>query len=68
MRSDASSGHPTWWDFGLFVGEFMLGDMNKAARASNALRTTATKSHYLAARLIGAKTAGQDAAGDQAAG
>ncbi|WP_214472225.1 tetratricopeptide repeat protein [Mesorhizobium sp. dw_380] len=57
---DASSGHPTWWDFGLFAGEFMLGDMNKATIASNALRTTATKSHYLAARLIGAKIAGQD--------
>lgn len=57
---DASSGHPTWWDFGLFAGEFMLGDMNKATIASNALRTTATKSHYLAARLIGAQIAGQD--------
>jgi tetratricopeptide (TPR) repeat protein len=57
---DASSGHPTWWDFGLFAGEFMLGDLNKATIASNALRTTATKSHYLAARLIGAKIAGQD--------
>ncbi|KAA3451921.1 hypothetical protein C7I87_04625 [Mesorhizobium sp. SARCC-RB16n] len=57
---DASSGHPTWWDFGLFAGEFMLGDTNKAAIASSSLRTTATKSHYLAARLIGAKIAGQD--------
>ncbi|RUY82976.1 M48 family metallopeptidase, partial [Mesorhizobium sp. M7A.F.Ca.CA.001.10.2.1] len=54
------SGHPTWWDYGLFVGEFMLGDMNKAVAASMALRTTATKSHYLAARLVGAKAAGQD--------
>ncbi|RUU93393.1 hypothetical protein EOB59_03590 [Mesorhizobium sp. M7A.F.Ca.MR.176.00.0.0] len=54
------SGHPTWWDYGLFVGELMLGDMNKAVAASMALRTTATKSHYLAARLIGAKAAGQD--------
>jgi tetratricopeptide (TPR) repeat protein len=57
---DTSSGHPTWWDFGLFVGEFMLGNMNKAALASEALRTTATKSHYLAARLVGAKAAGRD--------
>ncbi|WP_027056936.1 tetratricopeptide repeat protein [Mesorhizobium erdmanii] len=54
------SGHSTWWDYGLFVGQFMLGDMNKAVAASMALRTTATKSHYLAARLIGAKAAGQD--------
>ncbi|TPM22815.1 hypothetical protein [Mesorhizobium sp. B2-3-5] len=57
---DASSGHPTWWDFGLFAGELMLGDTNKAAIASSSLRTTATKSHYLAARLIGARIAGQD--------
>ncbi|TPL92544.1 tetratricopeptide repeat protein [Mesorhizobium sp. B2-3-12] len=57
---DVSSSHPTWWDFGLFAGELMLGDTNKAAIASSSLRTTATKSHYLAARLIGAKIAGQD--------
>ncbi|TPL60068.1 hypothetical protein FJ942_05665 [Mesorhizobium sp. B2-4-2] len=57
---DASSGHPTWWDFGLFAGELMLGDTSKAAIASSALRTTAAKSHYLAARLIGAKIAGRD--------
>ncbi|ESY13665.1 MULTISPECIES: hypothetical protein [unclassified Mesorhizobium] len=54
------SGHPTWWDFGLFAGQFMLGDMNKAAIASESLRTTAMKSHYLAARLIGAKAAGRE--------
>ncbi|TPM32813.1 hypothetical protein [Mesorhizobium sp. B2-3-4] len=57
---DASSGHPTWWDFGLFAGELMLGNTDKAAIASSALRTTATKSHYLAARLIGARIAGRD--------
>ncbi len=54
------SGHPTWWDYGLFVGALMLGDTNRAAIASELLRTTATKSHYLAARLIGAKIAGRD--------
>ncbi|RUX31379.1 hypothetical protein EOA13_05160 [Mesorhizobium sp. M7A.F.Ca.US.011.01.1.1] len=58
--AETFSGHPTWWDYGLFVGELMLGDMNKAVAASVALRTTATKSHYLAARLVGAKAAGQD--------
>jgi tetratricopeptide (TPR) repeat protein len=57
--AETFSGHSTWWDYGLFVGEFMLGDMDKAVAASMALRTTATKSHYLAARLIGAKAAGQ---------
>ena len=58
--AETFSGHSTWWDYGLFVGEFMLGNTNKAVAASMALRTTATKSHYLAARLIGAKAAGQD--------
>ena len=54
------SGHPTWWDYGVFVGAFMLGDTRKAAIASESLRTTASKSHYLAARLIGARLAGRD--------
>ena len=31
---DASSAHPTWWDYGLFLAEFMLDDMDKASRAS----------------------------------
>jgi hypothetical protein len=47
----------------LFIGEFMLGDMSKASLASEALRTTATKSHYLAARLIGAKATGRNQLG-----
>ncbi|TPI21458.1 tetratricopeptide repeat protein [Mesorhizobium sp. B4-1-1] len=57
---EAFSSHPTWWDYGLFVGAFMQGDMKKAAIASESLRTTASKSHYLAARLIGAKISGRD--------
>lgn len=57
---EAFSGHPTWWDYGLFVGAFMQGDMKKAAIASESLRTTASKSHYLAARLIGARISGRD--------
>lgn len=58
--AEASSAHPTWWDYGLFVGQFMAGDMNKAALASDALQATPTKSHYLAARLIGAKATGRN--------
>ncbi|RUW26171.1 hypothetical protein EOA38_27315, partial [Mesorhizobium sp. M1E.F.Ca.ET.041.01.1.1] len=54
------SGHPTWWDYGLFLGAFMQGDTKRAAIASESLRTTASKSHYLAARLIGAKISGRD--------
>jgi tetratricopeptide (TPR) repeat protein len=57
---DASSAHPTWWDFGLFVGEFMLGDKVQAARATVPLIPTATKSHYLAARLIAARITGDN--------
>ena len=38
----------------------MQGDLKKAAIASESLRTTASKSHYLAARLIGAKISGRD--------
>ncbi|WP_192363621.1 tetratricopeptide repeat protein [Mesorhizobium mediterraneum] len=58
--AETSSAHPTWWDYGLFVGQFMAGDMNKAALASDALQATPTKSHYLAARLIGAKATGRN--------
>ena len=55
---EASSAHPTWWDFGLFSGEFMLGNSEMAARASDALASSPSiKSHYLAARLISASTA-----------
>jgi hypothetical protein len=57
---EAFSGHPTWWDYGLFLGAFMQGDMKRAAIASESLRTTASKSHYLAARLIGARISGRD--------
>lgn len=49
---EASSARPTWWDFGLFAGKFMLGDMEGARRASEALTTTTPKSHYLTARII----------------
>ncbi|MER8485013.1 hypothetical protein [Mesorhizobium sp. M1322] len=58
--AETSSAHPTWWDYGLFVGQFMAGDMNKAALASEALQATPTKSHYLAARLIGARATGRN--------
>ena len=54
---DASSAHPTWWDYGLFLAEFMLDDMDKASRAADALLMP-KKSHYLAARLIVAQSRG----------
>ena len=58
---EASSAHPTWWDFGLFAGKFMLGRMDEAKRASDALTTTQPKSHYLAARIISAAAEGDQA-------
>lgn len=58
---EASSAHPTWWDFGLFAGKFMLGRMDEAKRASDALTTTQPRSHYLAARIISAAAEGDQA-------
>lgn len=55
---EASSSHPSWWDYALFLGEFMLGDMERAARATEVLVST-KKSHYLAARIIVAQQSGQ---------
>ncbi len=55
---ESTSAHPPWWDFGLFLGEFMLGDVKEAARATAALNPTAKKSHYVAARLIAADQTG----------
>jgi hypothetical protein len=59
---EASSAHPTWWDFGLFLGEFMLGDEKKAMAAAASIAPTVRKSHYLAARLIAAKRDGNQEA------
>ena len=54
---EASSAHPNWWDYGLFLAEFMIGNDDKASTATDALVST-KKAHYLAARLIAATTAG----------
>jgi hypothetical protein len=55
---DASSARPSWWDYSLFLAQFMLGDMEKASRASRALAST-KRPHYLAARLVSAQARGQ---------
>jgi tetratricopeptide (TPR) repeat protein len=57
---DASSAHPTWWDYGLFLASFMLDDMDKASRAADAL-IMPKKSHYIAARLVVAQACGDRA-------
>ncbi|MET3661063.1 tetratricopeptide repeat protein [Aquamicrobium ahrensii] len=51
---DGSSSRPSWWDFGLFLGQFMRGDMKMAVNAAESLKPAAPRSHYLAARLIAA--------------
>lgn len=57
--AESASAHPGWWDYGLFLGEFMLGNRHAAAQAANALSTTKS-SHYLAARLIAAHFVGDE--------
>ena len=57
---ELSSAHPSWWDFGLFLGQYMLGNKAGAAQAADALATT-KRPHYLAARLVVASEAGDKA-------
>ena len=59
----ASSSHPGWWNYALFLAEFMLDNMTGAADASLALETT-MRAHYLAARMIVAHRAGDMATAD----
>lgn len=55
---EESSAHPSWWDYGLFLGAYMLGDMDRASRAVEPLSTT-KRSHYIAARIVVADAAGR---------
>lgn len=57
---EASSSHPSWWDYALFLGSFMTEDHNSAARAAETLATT-KRPHYLGARLIVAAAARDEA-------
>ncbi|MEP9373891.1 tetratricopeptide repeat protein [Mesorhizobium sp. KR1-2] len=63
---EASSAHPGWWDYALFLAEFMIGDTDRASRATEALMST-KKAHYLAARLIAAGNAGNAGLADSLA-
>ena len=60
---DASNVHPSWWDYCLFLAQFMLGDMDKASEATSAL-SMLKKSHYLAARLVTAHARGDERRAD----
>jgi hypothetical protein len=60
---DASNVHPSWWDYCLFLAQFMLGDMDKASEATSAL-SMLKKSHYLAARLVTAHARGGERRAD----
>jgi hypothetical protein len=55
---EVSSAHPAWWDYALFLAEFMNGDKERAGRATAALVTT-KRANYLGARLIAAHWAGK---------
>lgn len=54
----AASAHPTWWDYGLFLGQFMLGDMEAASNAVSPLGSS-DRAHYIAARLAVAYELGE---------
>lgn len=54
----AASAHPTWWDYGLFLGQFMLGDMAAASSAVSSLASS-DRAHYIAARLVVAQELGE---------
>ncbi|MGE0280605.1 MAG: tetratricopeptide repeat protein [Rhizobiaceae bacterium] len=61
---DTSSARPSWWDYGLFLGEYMLDRNDVAADATDAL-TTSKRSHYIAARLIAAKLRNDETSREQ---
>lgn len=61
---EASSVHPAWWDYSLFLAQFMLGDMNRASAATGALATL-KKAHYLAALLLVAHSRGDERRADE---
>ena len=64
---DAASAHPSWWDYSLFLGAFMQGDPDRAARAAEVLAAS-RKAHYLAARIIVADEAGKHELADKLLG
>lgn len=47
----ATSAHPTWWDYGLALGQLMLGNPKAAANAATALAASG-RPHYMAVRLV----------------
>lgn len=58
-----SSTRPTWWDYTLFLADFMQGQMDRAAATTDALAVS-RRSHYLAARLLAARHAGDERRAD----
>jgi hypothetical protein len=61
---EATSAHPAWWDYGLFLGQVMLDDMDGAARAAESLATS-KRPQFLAARIIAAHRTGDAELRDQ---
>lgn len=56
----AASAHPTWWDYGLFLGRLMIDDYPGAANAVGAIAAS-KRAHYIAARLVAAHLNGEEA-------
>lgn len=58
-----SSARPSWWDYTLFLGAFMTGQLGLAADAADSLTAT-RRPLYLAARLLAAHHRGDAEAVD----
>lgn len=54
----AASAHPGWWDYGLFLGHFMLGQAEEAAQAASTLGAS-DQPHHLMARVVAAAGRGR---------
>jgi tetratricopeptide (TPR) repeat protein len=54
-----SSARPSWWDYTLFLGAMMTGQLGLAADATDSLTAT-RRPHYLAARLLAASHRDQE--------
>lgn len=61
---NAASARPSWWDYTLFLGEFMLDHNAEAIRAADGLGTS-KRPHYLAVRLLAADMKGDTSTAQQ---
>ncbi|MIL10002.1 hypothetical protein BZU93_29525, partial [Salmonella enterica subsp. enterica] len=62
--ADISSVRPSWWEYTLFLGGYMIDDKALVAETSASLTAT-RRPHYVAARLLAAAQAGNKGAVEQ---